>query len=487
MALEIKQHLRLAQQLVITPQLQQAIKLLQLSRLELQNLVQQELTENPALEEQTEGDGEAAGPEQPEGEPQDAAPEEQVEEVGSKEGELKEPNDFDWETYIGIYNSPYPAGQPPPLAEEGPTYENLVTSTESLQDHLLWQLHLSNFTPKECLIGEEIIGNVSDDGYLAASVDEIAVECTVAVDDIVTVLHKIQRFDPPGVAARNLQECLHIQARQYPAGDAALLHAIIDNHMHELERHHYTPIAKKLKVPYERARELVEIIHHMEPKPGRPYAGETAQYIIPDVYVVKLGDQYEIFLNEDGLPKLQISQFYRQALNKESAIKSEEREYLHNKLRSALWLIKSIHQRQRTLYKVAQSIVKFQRDFLDRGIAVLRPMILRDVAEDIGMHESTVSRVTTNKYLHTPRGIFELKFFFNSAVQKTEGGDMAAEAVRSRIEKLIHAEDPRHPLSDQAIAKILQGEQIMIARRTVAKYRENLTIPPSSQRRRMED
>jgi RNA polymerase sigma-54 factor len=491
MALEIKQHLKLSQQLVITPQLQQAIKLLQLSRMELQNLIQQELVENPVLEESEEREREEQTGSIDDDRTRDAkegAPEQDTtEEVGTKEGEMREPTDFDWENYIGIYNSPYPAGAPPTPASEAPSFENMIGATESLQDHLFWQLHLSEFTEAQLHIAEEIIGNINDDGYLSTTVAELGETCSVDAAAVEACLRQVQGFDPAGVGARDLQECLLIQARQMGGRDQALLEQIISNHMHELERHHHSPIAKKLKVPYERARELVSIIHNMEPKPGRPYSGENAQYITPDVYIVKMGDEFEVFLNEDGLPKLQVSNFYRRALSKEANIKAEAKEFLQGKLRSAMWLIKSIHQRQRTLYKVTKSIIKFQHDFFDKGINYLRPMVLRDVAEDIQMHESTVSRVTTSKYAHTPRGIFELKFFFNSSVQKNEGADIASESVRNRIHQLIAGENPRRPLSDQKIAKLLQAEDIMIARRTVAKYRETLTIPPSSQRRRMED
>lgn len=490
MALELKQSLRLSQQLVITPQLQQAIKLLQLSRMELQTLIQKEITENPILEELEADSQEEAAPESHSEEVEAAKDqhqhEDRVDEVGSKDGEMKEPNDFDWENYLGIYNSPWPTAQPPPSVEDGPSFENTVGGTESLQEHLMWQLHLSAWPDAELRIGQEIIGNVTDEGYLGATIEEIAAKSDAEAPAVAACLAKVQQFDPPGVASRSLQECLAIQARQLGGDEAPLLLHIIEEHLHDLERHNYVAIAKKLKIPHTLARHLADLIHTMEPKPGRAFGGENTQYITPDVYVVKLADDYEVFLNEDGLPRLQISNFYRQALQKGSTVQQETKEYLQNKLRSALWLIKSIHQRQRTLYKVTQSIVKNQRAFLDKGIDHLHPMILRDVAEDIEMHESTVSRVTTNKYVHTPRGIFELKFFFNSGVPKSGGDDVASETVKQRIQQLVHSEDPRKPLSDQTIVKMLAGESIMLARRTVAKYREHLTIPPSSKRRRME-
>ncbi len=511
MALEIKQQLRLSQQLVITPQLQQAIKLLQMTRMELQTLVQQELSENPMLEElesevtaeaqenADEADRDAAadtavqedeaagGEDGDEARAADGVEAPSLDEVGTKDGELKEPTDFDWENYLGTYNAPFGEALPAQKMDEAPSYENTLGTTESLQEHLLWQLHLSTLPERQQSIGREIIGNINDDGYLAATTEEIALKRGVTADDVVHVLHKIQQFDPHGVGARDLQECLCIQARLIGGEHQAALERIIMHHLHDLEHHHYAPIAKKLNLSMELARELASIVQHMEPKPGRPFTQENPQYILPDAFVVKLGDGYEVFLNEDGLPRLQVSNFYRQAMQQGTTVAANAKEYMQNKLRSALWLIKSIHQRQRTLYKVAKSIVKFQHNFLDHGVDRLHPMILRDVAEDIQMHESTVSRVTTNKYIHTPRGIFELKFFFNSSVQDSTGGDVASETVKNRIAHIIEKEDARQPLSDQAIVELLHKDNIIIARRTVAKYRDTLTIPSSAQRRRVDD
>jgi RNA polymerase sigma-54 factor len=369
------------------------------------------------------------------------------------------------------------------LPEDLPTYENTIKQTENLQDHLFWQLHMTEMEEEDEQIANEIIGNIDDDGYLSADISDIAQKLGKSVEKIEKILKKIQTFDPPGVGARDLKECLTLQAKLL-GEEGKLIVKIIDEHLPELEKHKYTQIAKKQKLPIEKAKHLIGIIQSMEPKPGRPYSGENIQFVTPDVYVYKLGGDFTIVLNEDGLPKLQISKLYRRALQDGHAGAAQTKEYIQDKLRSAMWLIKSIHQRQRTLYKVTESIIKFQRDFFDKGINYLRPMVLKDVAEDIGMHESTISRVTTNKYVHTPQGIFELKYFFNSSINKVEGESIASEAVRTKIQKLIDSESAQRPLSDHEVAEILKQHNINIARRTVAKYRESLKILPSSKRRR---
>lgn len=494
MAIEIKQGLRLSQQLVVTPQLQQAIKLLQLSRLELATLIQKELTENPVLDEEDEDEEEATeqlksseGELHEQAKIDDKGHDHSNDEVGTKDGQLKEPTNFDWEDYIGKYNAAEEKALPAvsETPEDLPTYENTLTRSESLQDHLFWQLHLSNFSDGELEVGEEIIGNINDDGYLKSTLDELASKTGHTIEVVERALKKIQNFDPPGIAARDIKECLMLQAHLL-GEDSSIITYIINEHLPDLERHNYTQIAKKMNLTVEKVKELAHVISNMEPKPGRSYNQESTQYITPDVYVHKLGDEYIVVLNEDGLPKLQISIFYRRMLANQENVAPQTREYIQNKLKAAMWLIKSIHQRQRTLYKVTKSIVKHQREFLEKGIVLLKPMVLRDVADDIGMHESTISRVTTNKYVHTPRGIFELKYFFNSSIGGTPGEQtVASEAVKNRIQKLITSEDPKKPLSDQDIADILKEQfKIEAARRTVAKYREMLKIPTSSRRRR---
>ncbi|MGC4001466.1 MAG: RNA polymerase factor sigma-54 [Anaeromyxobacter sp.] len=499
MSLELKQHLKMTQQLVMTPQLQQAIKLLQLSRMELVELIRTEVTENPLLEGADEPDEEPvqSGESPAEVADHDAKPEhkeaEKAEEVKGEEGA----NEIDWDQYLDHYQlQGHTAPSNRGLAdEELPGYEATLTKKTDLVDHLVWQLRLSNFTPEEEQVAMLIIGNLDDDGYFKMPPVEgeseesttrdplvrVAFESGRGVEFAEGVLHKVQTLDPMGVAARDLRECLLLQVRHINA-DTPEIVAIIERHLKHLESKNYGAIAKDLKLPIEEVVKAVKVISRLEPKPGRAFTGEDPQYITPDVYVHKMGDKYVTVLNDDGLSKLRISGMYRAALKNGEAGKAKE--YIQEKLRSAVWLIRSIHQRQRTIYKVTESIVKFQRDFLDKGIAHLKPLILRDVAEDIGMHESTVSRVTTNKYVHTPQGIYELKFFFNSAINKTGGDEIASEAVKNHIKQIVAGEDPKHPHSDQRIVELLKEQKIEIARRTVAKYREVLGILPSSKRKK---
>ena len=479
MAFELKQNLKLSQQLIMTPQLQQAIKLLQLSRLELVDVIQQEIEENPLLEDfsgEDEGDAEVKAVPEAEGEVvKPSGPSEEL----TGEGDGKE--EFDWNSYLEDYG---PMGVTYSREDvEGPTWENVLTKDGSLTDHLLWQLHLSRFTELERSVGEQIIGNLDGNGYLAATFDEITVEGADAAF-IEEVLKKIQQFDPPGVAARDLKECLLIQLNILGSSNA-VAEAIINEHLKDLETKNYHQIAKKLKVSLNAVLEAVALISSLDPKPGRLYNEEKDQYIVPDVYVFKVGDEYKILINEEGLPRLRISNFYKEIL---SGINGSEKadnckDYIKERIHSATWLIKSIQQRQRTIYRVAESIVNFQRDFFEYGINYLKPMVLRDVADNVEMHESTISRVTTNKYMHTPRGIFELKYFFNSGISKTSGDAIASKSVQEEIKKIVQSEDKKQPYSDTEIVDILKNSGIAIARRTVAKYREMLGILPSSKRK----
>ncbi|SHF24492.1 RNA polymerase, sigma 54 subunit, RpoN/SigL [Desulfacinum infernum DSM 9756] len=476
MALELKQHMKLSQQLIITPQLQQAIKLLQLSRLELLETIQQELESNPVLEETVDevGNKEEVEPEAP-------AVEERFEEVEITE---KVRDDFDWESFLEDYStySPMPVERDP--NQEQPSFEQRLTRRPSLEDHLMWQLCLSDLSEQDKEIAAMIIGNLNDDGYLVSPTAEIAELSGVTVQDVERVLEKVQGFDPPGVAARDLRECLLIQARSLDVPNGLVV-TIIDKYLHYLENKNYQGLVKVLKRPKSEVQAAVEVILSLDPKPGRAYSEEEVQYVSPDIFVVKVDDEFVVVLNEDGMPKLRVNPYYREALRSDSTVSEEAKDYIQGKLRSAAWLIKSIHQRQRTLYKVAQSIVNFQRDFLEKGIAHLKPMVLRDVAEDVGMHESTISRVTTNKYMHTPQGIFELKYFFNSSINSVVGEAVASESVKERIRQLIKEEDPAKPYSDKDLVDLLKKENIKIARRTVAKYREMMGILPSHKRKQV--
>jgi RNA polymerase sigma-54 factor len=476
MAIELRQQLKLTQQLIMTPQLQMAIKLLQLSRLELMDAIRQELEENPTLEEtqETLSRDQLA--------PDEQVPTETVEKPREVSIDEKIHNEIDWSNYIDEYNSP---GRIRFESEDrdAPQYEAFISPKESLSDHLLWQLLMSSPSAEEKRIGSLIIGNLDKDGYLQITNAELAEQAGVTEEDIEEVLFLLQSFDPVGVCARDLAECLLLQARNLGLQNT-LVTDMITHHLNHLENKNYKAICRALKVTLEEVIAAVEIITHMEPKPGRQFNDDEPQYIIPDIYVYKTEDDFAIVINDDGLPKLKVNSFYKQAMSHDKDVSGNARSYIQDKLRSAAWLIRSIHQRQKTIYKVMESILKFQRDFFDEGITCLKPMVLRDVAEDIGMHESTISRVTTNKYAYTPQGIFELKYFFNSSIKRLHGEAIASASVQAKIRRLIESEDPRKPLSDSRMAELLKAENIDIARRTVAKYREMMGVLPSSKRKR---
>ncbi len=483
MALEIRQQLKLSQQLVMTPQLQQAIKLLQLSRMELVELVQQELEENPVLEEgaETLDEKEVAegGNDAQVTEP--VAPAENVQEV---EGASEGLGDIDWQTYLDGYSLSSSVADAYEEDEERPSFENLLTRKTTLADHLMWQLGLSRLNDQRRAIAAEIIGNIDEDGYLSASLEEIASACCTDPQQVATVLSQVQEFDPPGVAARSLQECLLLQVRQLGMC-GSLVETILRDHVGALENRKFQVIARSLGVTLDEVLAAAKVISSLDPKPGTPFGQEDVHYIIPDIFVYKIGDEYVVVLNDDGLPNLRINAFYRSALSGSAGVDAKAGEYIQEKMRGAVWLIKSIHQRQRTIYKVTRSIVKFQREFFEKGIEHLKPLVLRDVAEDIEMHESTISRVTTNKYVQTPQGLFELKYFFNSGINTTEGESIASESVKSRIRDIVAEENPKKPYSDQKIVGILKDHGIDIARRTVTKYREMLGISSSTDRKRL--
>jgi RNA polymerase sigma-54 factor len=475
MAISQKLHTKLVQKLILTPSLQQAIKLLPMSTLELADLLNQEMVENPLLEEVPTEELQPAEQQQPQKEEAKPA----VEKPDSWD-------DADYDYFFGDYLDDGYRSRTPSEVKELPPIENTLSSAGSLADHMLWQLSLQTHDERVKEIGAAIIGNLDDDGYLVASVEEIAAMGEWPVAEVEKALQHLQSFDPIGVAARDLQECLWLQIRHLGL-EGEPSEKIVTEHLRLLQNHQVPEIARKLGMPIEELKEHIEIIRNLDPKPGSRYNPSQSQYVIPDVYVVKVEDQYVAALNEEGLPQLRISPVYRRLLDKSgqagTAEAGETRAYVKDKFRSALWLIKSVDQRQKTIHKVATSIINFQREFLDQGIEYLRPLVLRDVANDIGMHESTVSRVVNNKYMHTPQGVFEMKYFFHSGISSSYGESVSSVTIKQRIRKIIENEDPRKPLSDSKIVSILQKEGLMLARRTIAKYREELKIPTSNQRK----
>ena len=522
MALEVKlgQDLRLRQQLVMTPQLQQAIKILQLSLPELETVVQTELEQNPMLEpldqspaeaareaeapddndpvpaaeeERLGAEPEAAAPEEPvdDWEPGAGAPEEPPRTIETEEHdaavELKELDGLaklDWNDYLETYSNNWQESAPADSEDDHRSaLENTSIRRSSLEDHLMWQLRLSNLNETEQRIGATIIYNLNDDGYLETPLAELATQLESTPEEVERVLKRVQKFDPPGSAARDLRECLLLQLENLGM-EGSLAARVVRERLDLLEKHRYTEIARQFGVSIEMVGQAHKIIALLEPKPGRDYGGEEPTYVVPDVYIHKIGEDYIVTLNREAVPRLRIAGYYQRVMNDSNAA-PETREYLQERLRSAKWLVKSIYQRQQTIFKVANSIVKFQRAFFDHGVSQLKPLVLKDVAEDIGMHESTISRATANKYAHTPQGIYELKFFFTSGVKASTGEDVSAETVKEKIRALVTAEEPGNPLSDQAIAEILRAKQINIARRTVAKYRQALGILPSANRKQV--
>jgi len=478
MAFELRQQLKLSQQLVMTPQLQMAIKLLQMSRLELMETINQELEENPALEEILE----AAQSDQP----VDKTDEPNASD-NSAEKEItiddKIQDDIDWSNYLEEYNSP---GKINFESEkmDAINYESFTARKESLNEHLLWQLLMTSPTDEEQKIGSLIIGNLNNDGYLEIPTEEIVRVSGASSETVETLLQRMQTFDPVGVCSRDLKECLLIQLKHLDLNDPIVIE-IIENHLNHIENKNYKAISKALKINLTNTIAAVNIIKSLEPRPGRQFSEEETQYIYPDIFVYKYENDFVITLNDDGMPKLRINSFYRKTITNNAKFPDKTKDYIQDKMRSATWLIKSIHQRQKTIYKVMESILRFQRDFFEHGISYLKPMVLRDVAQDIDMHESTISRVTTNKYTYTPQGIFELKYFFNSPIKRVHGAAVASASVQDKIRQMILSEDPKKPYSDDKLSAMLKESNIDIARRTVAKYREMLGVLSSNKRKQV--
>ena len=466
---------RLTQRLVLTPALQQAIKLLPMTTLELVDMLNQEVVENPLLEEIQAEELQA---------PELSAQTEKQESPAPEKDESDSWEESDYEYFFGDYLDGGYRTPAPREFRDLPPIESTLSARSSLADHLTWQLSLQtqDTDPLVRAIGLAIIGNLDADGYLVASVDEIAQMEDWHPAEVERVLVVLQGFDPIGVAARDLRECLLLQIAHLGL-KGTVTEAIIRDHLVLLQSHHAQKIARQLDMQTRELKQHVEIIRQLDPKPGSRFNQTSSQYVIPDVHVQKVGDQYVAALNDDSMPQLRISPVYRRLLDKKRAGDDATRAYVKEKFRSALWLLKSVDQRQKTIRKVATSIVTFQSEFLDRGIEYLRPLVLREVADDIGMHESTVSRVVNNKYMHTPRGVFEMKYFFHSGIDSAYGESVSSLAIKQRIRKIVEGENPEKPLSDARIVSLLQNSGLMLARRTVAKYRDELRIPTSSKRK----
>ncbi len=480
MAIKISQGLKQSQNLAMTPQLQQAIKLLTLTHLEMTNVIAEEMVENPMLEEAgnevdidtpSEGDNEVR---------------EATSDDFSEAPLMKDKDDFDWDSYADSFNSN--SSTAPNMAsgdsDEMPTYENIVSKGMTLAEHLEWQLKMETLTEEQWKLANLIIGNINDDGYLDVNFDEIIAESGVDREDAFDILEIIQRLDPVGCGASNLQECLLAQAR-IAEERSPLLEKIIRDHLEDLQSKNFDKISKTLSVSIEQVKKTALLLQNFHPKPGRLVATPDTHYILPDIYVVEAGGEFVVQVNDEGIPRLKISKLYQEMIKKGAGHKTDEAsEFVKDKLRAAEWLIKSIQNRQKTIEKVSKAIVAKQQEFFKKGPKHLKPMVLKDVANEIGMHESTVSRVTTNKYMHTPLGTFELKYFFNTGIGGKDGGvDIASEVLKLKIKAIFDGENPAKPLSDQKVVEILARESLTVARRTVTKYREMLGVAPSSKRK----
>ena len=484
MGMEMKLNLKLGQRLVMTPMLQQAIKLLPLARLELAQLVRQEIIENPILEEifdeedmdsnlQAEQDSE-------ENEIDPPLSEVNLEDL-SESIEVKDDNyDPDWEP---SFQENIDQGLPLDSYVEKPNIEATAKREPTLADHLHWQLNLTLDSETDKFIGSLIIGNINNDGYFLSELNEIAKLSKVSEEKVQEILQIIQTFEPSGVGARSLKECLLIQAQALPE-KYGLLETIIKSYLERLDERNYQKIASELKIPVTDIIDAVKALKTFDPKPGQQFNSEGVDYIVPDLWVIKKDGKYDVTLNEEGVPKIKINAFYQDLLDK--GADSQTKEYLSDKHRSALWLIKSIDQRRQTIYKVGKSIIKLQTEFLEKGQSYLKPMVLKEVAADIEMHESTVSRITTNKYMDTPHGIFELKFFFHSGIKSFQGnGNISSIRVKNMIKEAVDSENKKKPYTDDDMVAILVQKDAKIARRTVTKYRKELNIPPASKRKRI--
>ncbi len=483
----------------MTPQLQQAIRLLQLSTIELQAEIQQALEENPMLEQDEElyqnsvedrldntNADKSGSDSMDDASTQTDDPHLDMENNQSLPEDLTV--DANWEDTYDI-STATPSSNNATDGNSNDFLENQSIEGNTLYEHLLWQLQNSQVSDTDMVIAIAIIDAINDDGYLTESVEDIHQslidELDIEEDEVEAVLHRIQHFDPIGIAARNLRECLLLQIEQFDEKTEGLDDAqtIISHHLDLLGSHDYARLQKKIHCDENQLQQLVTFIQTLNPKPGASISSSKAQYVIPDIFVHKINGNWRVSLNPEAAPKLKINQLYEGHLK--NAGRGQDPVYLRNSLQEARWFLKSLQSRSDTLQRVGEAIVKRQRLFLEYGDEGMKPMVLRDIAEELEMHESTISRVTTNKYMHTPNGIYEFKFFFSSHVSTADGGECSATAIRSMVKKLIESENPKKPMSDNKISSFLVKEGINIARRTVAKYRESMMIPPSNERKRL--
>jgi RNA polymerase sigma-54 factor len=486
--------LRLGQHLTMTPQLQQAIKLLQLSTLDLKQEIQEALDSNLMLEteedgaqrelsdsDRPEGDGGLNGSEASHNDPNN----ESEIEIDTEAMPDDLPVDTVWDDF---YDSVAPFSGAAVVGDEGHDFLSQQSTSETLRDHLTWQMRLTPFSPSDVAIAEAIIDGIDEDGYLKTPLDDIVAandDPDVEREEVEAVLHRVQAFDPSGVGARDLRECLLLQLHQLPNDfdwrEAAIV--LVDEHFELLAHQDEVQMRRRLKLDSDALLEVIHLIRSLNPRPGTSIARQAPSYIEPDVFVYRHNNQWRVELNPDAAPRLRVNAQYASLIRR--ADNSADNVTMKNHLQEARWFIKSLQSRNDTLLRVAARIVEFQRNFFDYGEEAMRPLVLRDVAEALEMHESTISRVTTQKYMHTPRGTFEFKYFFSSHVSTASGGEASATAIRALIRKLIGAEIPNKPLSDNKIAAILADQGINVARRTVAKYRESMAIPPSNERKRL--
>ncbi|ACI21859.1 RNA polymerase factor sigma-54 [Thermodesulfovibrio yellowstonii] len=467
MGLEQRTDLRLTQKLALTPQLQLQLKLLQLPQLELSQYIQLELMENPILEldEETENiqENEVSSEEYEEPVAVDKLEKIMIDEYFAERA--------DDGRDLGYFN---------PGVEEKPSFELFYSTTTDLWEHLLWQLRLSKAPDKIRAVAEVVIGNIDEDGYLKATEEEIAKMSDTDNETVKQAIALVQEFDPAGVAARDIKECLILQIKALGLGDT-LVQSFIEEHLEDIKKKKYENIAKRFGISIDEVIKSVKIIEKLEPRPGRNFSKTQVNIPVPDVYVTKVEGEYQIILNDEGIPKLRLSKIYRELFT-EKNLPVQEKKYLREKFKNAVELLRSIEQRNKTIYRVTESLVKFQKEFFDKGVSYVKPLNLKDIAQDLGLHESTISRVTSNKYLACEHGLFNFRFFFSNALSSNHGG-ISTTLVKDLIQKIINEENHTNPLSDKEISDMLKKQGIDIARRTVAKYREELKIPPKPLRK----